>query len=155
MKNKKVLIIGGAVLAAVAAFLIVKKRKSSGVATPLSDAGSDVLSGLKSAVSTGGSTSPSTPTTSEKPANAMDVKLIIKDGGRGTSNIMVLGNQPVAKGDSVMVKTDKLNGTYKVWYVYHGKSSTFGTVTNLHLEGASYGGGAAANVTANGYAVKV
>lgn len=131
MKNKK-LIIGAVIGVALIGIALAMRKKKLPISdgTTVSDVGD-----------TGGTTSSITPTpetsTPQKPEGAYNARLIIKDGGKGTSNVQVEGNMNVRKGDSVEVYTDKLKGTYPVWYVYHGTASG-SPVTNVHLDGAPY-----------------
>ncbi len=138
MKNQKIVIIGSVLTLAALAMFLIKKKMSGSKTEGVADGG--VLSGSL------GNNSVIRP-------GAMVVKMIMKDGGKGTSNIMLEGNQPISSGQSVEVNTPELKGTYVVWHVYHGKSGAQ-PVTNLHLTNAAYKA-STPNITTSGYAVKV
>lgn len=118
--KKSYLIIGGLVAAGIVTFLIVKKKKANAAA------------GI---TGTGGSTTSGTTTTATTAKGTVGtaIRTSMRDNSQGKLIVQVPESNDYKVNDSVKLSDSAYPGTYKIWYMYHGKSGTT-PVMNLYLD---------------------
>jgi hypothetical protein len=121
MKTKNVIIGLGILAVGIVGIMLWKKKKGSATSTTTSGGGS---------TTSGGGTTASTSTTkSTETVTGDKILQTIKDGTKGNLIVQVSKSDVYKSGDSVKLNTNKITGTYKIYYVYKGS-----TVMNLYLE---------------------